>query len=107
MTLSLRPMVEDRDNYRIGAGELGIDYTPGELSACYRGLGTELIRMLLALLGSQFPTGTAVSVTPEADNLPSRRILEKNGFTLIDVFQSRHLPGRMPEGLTALYRGTV
>jgi aminoglycoside 6'-N-acetyltransferase len=98
---------EDRDNYRIGAGELGIDYAIGEAGACHRGLGTELIRVLLDMLGSRFPPGTGVSVTPEADNLPSRRILEKNSFALIDVFQSRQLPGRMQEGPTALYRATL
>lgn len=61
---------EDRDNCRIGAGELGLDYTIGALASCYRGLGTQLIGLLLGLLGTQFPTGTAISVTPEADNVP-------------------------------------
>jgi hypothetical protein len=46
----------------------------------------------------------AVTVTPEAANVASRRILEKNGFVLVDVFQTRHLDGRTPEGPTALYR---
>jgi RimJ/RimL family protein N-acetyltransferase len=98
---------EDRDNYRIGPGEVGIDYTIGELTACYRGIGTELVSLLLALLRSRFPPGTAVSVTPEAANLPSCRILQKNGFRLIEVFQSEHLPGRMHEGPTAVYRRTL
>ena len=98
---------EDRDNCRIGAGELGLDYTIGALASCFRGLGTQLIGLLLGLLGTQFPTGTAISVTPEADNVPSRRVLEKNGFTVVDVFQSRHLPGRMQEGPTAVYRRTL
>jgi aminoglycoside 6'-N-acetyltransferase len=62
---------EDRDNYRIGTGELGIDYTIGALASCRRGLGTQMIALLLGLLGEQFPTGTAISVTPEADNVQS------------------------------------
>jgi len=95
---------EDRDNYRIGRGELGIDYLIGDPPTCYRGLGTQLVDRLLGLLRSRFPAGTLVSVTPEADNTPSRRVLEKNGFTLVDVFQSQHLPGRSPEGPSAVYR---
>jgi aminoglycoside 6'-N-acetyltransferase len=98
---------EDRDDYRIGRGELGIDYTIGDPAACCRGLGTQMIDRLLDLLRSRFPAGTPVSVTPEADNTPSRRVLEKNGFTLVDVFQSQHVPGRPPEGPTAVYRRTL
>src|SRR5690242_18324392 len=37
---------EDRDNYRIGADELGIDYTIGDLDACHRGLGTQMIGLM-------------------------------------------------------------
>jgi aminoglycoside 6'-N-acetyltransferase len=95
---------EDRANYRIGAGELGFDYLIGELSACGRGLGTRLIADLLDLLRTTHGPATPVSVTPEAANRPSRRVLEKNGFALVDVFQAEQLPGRAPEGPTALYR---
>ena len=94
----------DRDNNRVGPGELGVDYTIGELGACYRGLGTEMVARLLELLRERYPAGTPVSVTPEAANLPSRRILEKNGFELVEVFQSDPLPGAHPTGPTARYR---
>jgi RimJ/RimL family protein N-acetyltransferase len=95
---------EDRDNYRIGVGELGIDYAIGELSACGHGAGTAMVGLLVELLGALDGGAVAVAVTPEAANSASRRILEKNGFALVDVFQTRHLDGRTPEGPTALYR---
>jgi aminoglycoside 6'-N-acetyltransferase len=98
---------EDRDNYRIGAGEFGIDYAIGEPSACGRGVGTAMIGKLLDLLRADHAGSAPVTVTPEADNTASRRILEKNGFALVDVFQAAHLDGRTPEGPTALYRRTV
>jgi aminoglycoside 6'-N-acetyltransferase len=95
---------DDRDNYRIGPDELGVDYAIGEASACGRGLGTQLIAAVLDELRAHHPGGTPVSVTPEADNRPSRLVLERNGFDLVAVFQSAHLPGRAPEGPTAVYR---
>ena len=95
---------EDRDNYRIGVGELGIDYAIGELSACGRGAGTAMVGLLVELLHSSNGGAVAVTVTPEAANSASRRVLEKNGFALVDVFQTRQLDGRTPEGPTALYR---
>lgn len=65
---------------------------------------TQLIDRLLVLLRSHFNARTPVSVTPEAENAPSRRILEKNGFALVDVFQSQHLRGRPAQRPTARYR---
>jgi RimJ/RimL family protein N-acetyltransferase len=94
----------DRNNYRIGAGELGFDYAIGESSACGRGVGTQLIAALLDELRAQHDARTPVAVTPEADNAASRRVLAKNGFELVEVFQSAQLPGHAPEGPTALYR---
>jgi aminoglycoside 6'-N-acetyltransferase len=94
----------ERDRYRIGAGELGIDYTIGEPVACHRGLGTELVGRLLKLLHGLFPPGTPVSVTPEAANRPSCRILEKNGFALVEVLRAEPGEGIHPEGPTARYR---
>ena len=66
--------------------------------------GTELIAALLDELRAQHDVGTAVTVTPEVANLPSRRVLEKNDFELVAQFQPAQLPGREPEGPTALYR---
>ncbi len=96
--------IEDRDNYRIGPGELGLDYAIGEPSASGRGVGTVMIARVLDLLRAEAAAGTPVTVTPEAANVASRRILEKNGFTHTATFQSEHLDGRAPEGPTAVYR---
>lgn len=75
---------EDRAQYpTIGPGDLGIDYTIGEPSAIGRGLGTELVAGLLDLLRAKYAAGTPVSVTPNADNPASRRILERNGFAFV------------------------
>jgi aminoglycoside 6'-N-acetyltransferase len=52
------------------AGDCGIDYAIGEPAAVRRGLGTQLIAAL---------------VDPDARNAASRRILERNGFSLIAV----------------------
>lgn len=96
--------VEDRENYRIGPGELGIDYLIGSSAACGRGLGTAMVAELLELMRNSAAVGTPVSVTPEAANLASRRILEKNGFLHVATFQTAHREGRAPEGPTAVYR---
>jgi aminoglycoside 6'-N-acetyltransferase len=98
---------QDRDTYRVGHGELGIDYAIGEPGSCGRGLGTAMIGRLLDLLRADHDGSVAVVVTPESDNTASRRVLEKNGFTLVDVFQTAHLDGATPEGPTALYRRTL
>lgn len=94
----------DRDAHRVGAGELGIDHAIGEVSACYRRLGTGLVARLLNLLRGMQAGGTPVSVTPEDANAPSRRILEKNGFELVAVFQADPVDGAHPKEPTALYR---
>lgn len=95
---------EDRRNYRIGTGELGLDYAIGVPAARRRGVGTELVAALLETLRCEHAAGTPVSVTPEAANIGSRRVLEKNGFAHVATFQSAHLVGRAPEGPTAVYR---
>jgi aminoglycoside 6'-N-acetyltransferase len=95
---------DDRDNYRIGAGELGFDYAIGAPAECGRGVGTIMIARLLDLLRTKAAPGTAVTVTPEAANTASRRILEKNGFAHTATFQTEQLEGRAPEGPTAVYR---
>jgi aminoglycoside 6'-N-acetyltransferase len=95
---------EDRVGYRIGAGELGLDYAVGVPSARSRGVGTELVAALLESLRAEHPAGSPVSVTPEAANVASRRVLDKNGFVHVDTFQRAHVAGRAPEGPTAVYR---
>jgi aminoglycoside 6'-N-acetyltransferase len=70
----------------IGAGDedVGIDYAIGEPDCVGRGLGTEVIAALVRLVRAERPA-CAVTADPEAHNLASRRVLEKNGFELVAV----------------------
>jgi len=96
--------VDDRRRYRIDTGEVGLDYAIGVASACGRGVGTALLARLLAVVQVEIGSGAPITVTPEAANTASRRILEKNGFAHTATFQSEHLDGHAPEGPTAIYR---
>jgi aminoglycoside 6'-N-acetyltransferase len=65
-------------------GEVGIDYAVGDPSAVGRGVGTELIRVLLDTIYKTMGR-VGVRVAPEAANKASRRVLERNGFELVAV----------------------
>jgi aminoglycoside 6'-N-acetyltransferase len=67
-----------------GDGELGIDYAIGDPSWIGRGAGTMLITALVAEGRGHHP-GAGVLAAPDAANLASRRVLEKNGFKLVAV----------------------
>jgi RimJ/RimL family protein N-acetyltransferase len=69
---------------RAADGEVGIDYALGEPTRVGQGVGTKLIAALVAELRQQCP-GVGVLVDPDAANLASRRVLEKNGFLLVGV----------------------
>jgi RimJ/RimL family protein N-acetyltransferase len=62
-----------------------LDHPFGEPTAIGRSLGTALVARLLELLRERYALGTRVSVTPHADNGPSRRILENNGFVYVET----------------------
>jgi aminoglycoside 6'-N-acetyltransferase len=66
------------------AGDCGLDYAIGDPAAIGRGLGTELVAALVDEVRRHHP-GCGVIVDPDAMNLPSRRVLERNGFSLITV----------------------
>jgi aminoglycoside 6'-N-acetyltransferase len=66
------------------AGDCGIDYAIGDPAAIGRGLGTELIAALVGEVHRHHP-GCGVIVDPDATNVASRRVLERNGFSLITV----------------------
>lgn len=70
----------------IGAGprDIGIDYALGDPDAIGRGLGTQIIAALVHAIQEQH-ADAGIIVDPEAANTPSRRVLEKNGFELLDV----------------------
>jgi RimJ/RimL family protein N-acetyltransferase len=83
-------------------GDVGIDYAIGDLACIGRGLGTELIDSLVRLIRELHP-GAGVVVDPDATNMASRRILERNGFTLLD---ERIVPSDETDSLMAIYRLT-
>jgi RimJ/RimL family protein N-acetyltransferase len=66
------------------AGDCGIDYSIGEPAAIGRGLGSQLIAVLLDEVPLKRPDSEFI-VAPDARNLASRRVLEHNGFLLIEV----------------------
>ena len=89
---------DSRDGYGIPAGTVGIDYLIGHPHDCERGLGTALVAALL-----EATPALPVWVTPEEANVPSCRVLEKNGFELMAVKQC-NIPDEPKAGPTALYR---
>lgn len=70
----------------IGArpGDCGIDYAIGDPDAIGRGLGTEMIAALVDEV-HRHHAGCAVIAGPDARNMASRRVLERNGFALVAV----------------------
>ena len=70
----------------IGAhkGEIGADFAIGDLAAVGHGVGTAMIATLVGEVRRHYPRAGLV-IAPEADNEASRRVLEKNGFDLVDV----------------------
>ncbi|HWF15523.1 MAG TPA: GNAT family N-acetyltransferase [Acidimicrobiales bacterium] len=69
----------------IGAapGDVGVDYAIGEPTSVGRGLGTDLIAALVAFVRAERSEDCVVMADPEAHNVASRRVLEKNGFELV------------------------
>jgi aminoglycoside 6'-N-acetyltransferase len=81
-------------------GEVGIDYGIGDPAHIGHGIGTRFIGVLLAHLRDAAPDAS-ILVGPSAANVTSRRVLEKNGFSLVDV---RSMPGEPNASPLALYR---
>jgi len=65
-------------------GEAGIDYAIGEPDRIGRGLGTELVGLLVAESRAH-RLGVGVLADPYASNVASCRVLEKNGFELVQT----------------------
>jgi aminoglycoside 6'-N-acetyltransferase len=63
-------------------GDAGIDYAIGDPASRGRGVGTELIATLVTYVRQRHPHAGVIA-DPEASNLASRRVLEKNGFLLL------------------------
>jgi aminoglycoside 6'-N-acetyltransferase len=81
-------------------GECGFDYAIGDPGAVGRGLGTQLIAALIAEVRSAQP-GCGFVVAPDARNVASRRVLELNGFALVEV---RRIETEPTEDPMAIYR---
>ena len=90
---------------RIGAlpDEAGFDYLIGDWASCGQGLGTRLVAALIRRIREQDDSVAGFVIDPEAANTASRRVLEKNGFSLVTVKQVDDPDGR-PIGPTAIYR---
>jgi aminoglycoside 6'-N-acetyltransferase len=86
----------------IGAGpdDCGIDYAVGDPAHVGRGVGTQLVAALVALVRTARP-GCGIVSDPDARNTASRRVLEKNGFALVTVRPVRSEPTDDP---MAIYR---
>src|SRR5579875_619336 len=81
-------------------GECGFDYSLGDPGAVGRGLGTELIAALISEVRRAHPA-CGLIVAPDARNLASRRVLERNGFGLVEV---RPIETEPIEAPMAIYR---
>jgi aminoglycoside 6'-N-acetyltransferase len=81
-------------------GECGFDYALGDPGAIGRGLGTQLIEALVGEVRQEHPRCGFI-VAPEARNVASRRVLELNGFALVEV---RRIETEPTEDPMAIYR---
>lgn len=86
----------------VGAGpdDIGIDYAIGDRTSRGHGVGTILIAALIAHVRQRHPH-VAIMADPEASNLASRRVLEKNGFELLG---ERPVASEPTEAPMAIYR---
>lgn len=80
--------------------EAGADYAIGDPDAVGHGVGTRMIRALVTEVRHHVP-GAGFLVTPEAENRPSCRVLEKCGFRLVAGHPIRSEPHDRP---MAIYR---
>jgi aminoglycoside 6'-N-acetyltransferase len=92
----------------MGAGprDVGVDYAIGEPDFVGRGLGTALVSTLVRRVRSEHPDVAFVS-DPDARNLASRRVLEKNGFQLVKIAAFASEPTDDPMAVYRLPAGTA
>jgi aminoglycoside 6'-N-acetyltransferase len=81
-------------------GEIGIDYAIGDPAQVGRGVGTAMIGALVTEIRRLHPAA-GILTTPEAANMASRRVLEKNGFALVAV---RPVATEAADAPMAIYR---
>ena len=87
-------------------GEVGVDYAIGEPAYLGRGVGTAAIAALVAE-ARRHVGACGVLVDPDAANLASRAVLERNGFSLVEVRVVATEPGRSPKAIYRLATGDV
>lgn len=97
-------LCEDYPDYAAGVGsepgDVGIDYAIGDPSSVGHGVGTELVAALVVHVRQHHPRAGLLA-DPEAANVVSRRVLEKNGFVLLGV---RPVPSEPTPVPMAIYR---
>jgi RimJ/RimL family protein N-acetyltransferase len=81
-------------------GDVGIDYAIGDPTRRRAGVGTELIATLVSCIRQCHPHAGVIA-DPETSNIASRRVLEKNGFRLLDERPVASEPTAAP---MAIYR---
>lgn len=82
------------------AGDVGIDYAIGDPVRHGKGVGTELVATLVAHIRQRHPDAGVIA-DPQAANIGSRRVLEKNGFRLRGV---RSVASERTPSPMAIYR---
>lgn len=97
-------LCRDYPDHAAGVGaapdDAGIDYAIGASGDRGRGLGTALIAALVAYIRMRHPDAGVIA-DPEASNLASRAVLERNGFMLLD---ERQVPSEPMPNIMAIYR---
>ncbi|MHB8448930.1 MAG: GNAT family N-acetyltransferase [Mycobacteriales bacterium] len=81
-------------------GDIGIDYAIGDPAWVGRGVGTALVSVLVNHVRPPQPEAGIIA-DPEAANIASRRVLEKNGFELL---AERPVPSEATNAPMAIYR---
>jgi aminoglycoside 6'-N-acetyltransferase len=81
-------------------GDVGVDYAIGDPARVGRGVGTALVATLVRHVRTEHP-GAGLMSDPDARNMASRRVLEKNGFRLVAV---KALPSEPTDDPMAIYR---
>jgi aminoglycoside 6'-N-acetyltransferase len=97
-------LCRDYPDHAAGLGaapqDIGLDYAIGEQMRTGHGIGTALIAALVAYIRQRHPRAGLIA-DPEASNVASRRVLEKNGFRLLN---ERSVASEPTQATMAIYR---